>query len=49
MVQSLNVILSKYADENDISLVIQKKFIVIAKSGLDITSEVLQIFNNENK
>ena len=28
MVQSLNVILSKYADENDISLVIQKKFIV---------------------
>ncbi len=49
MVQSLNIILSKYADENDISLVIQKKFIVIAKSGLDITSEVLKIFNKENK
>ena len=49
MVQSLNVILSKYADENDISLVIQKKFIVIAKSGLDITNEVLTIFNKENK
>ena len=49
MVQSLNVILSKYADENDISLVIQKKFIVIAKSGLDITNEVLKIFNKENK
>ena len=49
IVQSLNVILSKYADENDISLVIQKKFIVIAKSGLDITSEVLEIFNKENK
>ena len=42
MVQSLNNILSKYADENDISLVIQKKFIVIAKSGLDITNEILK-------
>ena len=40
MAQSLNLILSKYADENDISLVIQKKFIVIARSGLDITSEM---------
>ena len=49
MVQTLNVILSKFADENDISLVIQKKFIVIAKSGLDITNEVLKIFNKENK
>ena len=49
MSQSLNLILSKYAEKNDISLVIQKKFIVIAKSGLDITSEVLKIFNKENK
>ena len=49
MAQSLNLILSKYADENDISLVIQKKFIVIARSGLDITSEILKIFNKENK
>ena len=48
MVQSLNVILSKYADDNNISLVIQKKFIVIAKTGLDITNEILKIFNKEN-
>ena len=49
MVQSLNNILSKYADENDISMIIQKKFIVIAKSGLDISNEILEIFNKENK
>ena len=49
MVQSLNVILSKYADDNNISLVIQKKFIVIAKTGLDITNDILEIFNKENK
>ena len=49
MVQSLNKILSKYADDNNISLVIQKKFIVIAKTGLDITNEILKIFNKEKK
>ena len=49
MVQSLNEILSKYADDNNISLVIQKKFIVIAKTGLDITNDILEIFNKENK
>ena len=49
MVQSLNQILSKYADDNDISLVIQKKFIVIAKTGLDITNEILKLFNKKNK
>ena len=49
MVQSLNKILSKYADDNNISLVIQKKFIVIAKTGLDITNEILKIFNKVNK
>ena len=49
IIQSLNNILSKYADENDISLVIQKKFIVIAKSGLDITTEILKIFKEENR
>ena len=49
MVQSLNAILSKYADENKISLIIQKKFIVIAKTGLDITNEILEIFNKEVK
>jgi len=49
MVQNLNVILSKYADDNDISLIIQKKFIVIGKSGLDVTEEILKIFNKEVK
>ena len=28
---------------------IQKKFIVIAKTGLDITNDILKIFNKENK
>ena len=49
MVKSLNAILSKFSDENKISLIIQKKYIVIGKSGLDITDKILEIFNNEVK
>tara|TARA_B100001057_G_C22382304_1_gene768907 strand:+ start:148 stop:654 length:507 start_codon:yes stop_codon:yes gene_type:complete len=49
MVKSLNVILSKFSDENEISLIIQKKYIVIGKSGLDITDKILEIFNKEVK
>ena len=49
MVQSLNKILSKYSDENNISLVVQKKYIVIGKSSLDITDQILKIFNKEVK
>ena len=49
MVKSLNAILSKFSDENKISLIIQKKYIVIGKSGLDITDKILEIFNKEVK
>ncbi len=49
MVQNLNIILSKFAEEKKISLIIQKKYIVIGKSGLDITGEILEIFNKEVK
>ena len=49
MVQKLNTILSKFADENQISLIIQRKYIVIGKSGLDITDKILDIFNKEVK
>ena len=49
MVSSLNRILGKYADENSISLIIQKKNIVIGKSKMDITKQILEIFNKEVK
>ena len=49
MVMSLNSILSKYANENSISLIIQKKNIVIGKSALDITDQIIDIFNKEVK
>ena len=49
MVQNLNKILSRYAKENNISLIMQKKYIVIGKTGLDLTENVLKIFNKEVK
>ena len=49
MVLSLNSILSDYANKNSISLIIQKKNIVIGKTALDITDQVLEIFNKEVK
>ena len=49
LVSSLNNILANYAEKNSISLIIQKKNIVIGKSELDITEEVLNIFNSEVK
>lgn len=49
LVSSLNNILANYAQEKSISLIIQKKNIVIGKSELDITKDVLNIFNSEIK
>ena len=49
LVTSLNNILANYAEKNSISLIIQKKNIVIGKSELDITKDVLEIFNSEVK
>ena len=49
LVTSLNNILANYAEKNSISLIIQKKNIVIGKSELDITKNVLDIFNSEVK
>ena len=49
LVTSLNNILANYAEKNSISLIIQKKNIVIGKSELDITKDILEIFNSEVK
>ncbi len=49
MVVYLNRILGKYATDNSISLIIQKKNIVIGKTEMDITKPILEIFNKEVK
>ena len=49
LVVYLNKILGKYASDHSISLIIQKKNIVIGKAEMDITKEVLKIFDKEVK
>ena len=49
MVDKLNRILSQYAADESIDIIIQKKNIVIGKSELDITETILKIFNKQVK
>jgi len=49
MLKVINPILSDYSSKNLISLIIQKKYIVIGKSELDVTSQILKIVNTKIK
>jgi outer membrane protein len=47
--ESLNGVMSEYSIENDISLIVQKKNILLGKSNLDITKAILKKFNKKVK
>ena len=49
MLKVINPILSDYSSKNLISLIIQKKYIIIGKSELDVTSQILKIVNTKIK
>ncbi len=45
----INEIMAKYSDSNSISLIFQKKNLVIAKTELDITDEIIKIIDKNIK
>ncbi len=49
VLKTLNSIVSKYVEENSISMVLPKKNIIIAKKNLDITNEIVNLLNNQLK
>ena len=49
MVDKLNKILSQYAANKYIDIIVQKKNIVIGKSELDITDAIMKVFNKQVK
>jgi outer membrane protein len=49
MVNEINKILTQYASDNSVSLIIQKKNIIIGKTELDITPQILKEFNSKVK
>ena len=46
LLKMINVLLVKYSEEKSISLILNKKDLVIGKKELDITSEIIKIVNN---
>jgi outer membrane protein len=49
IVNEINKILTQYASNNSVSLIIQKKNIIIGKTELDITPQILKEFNSKVK
>ena len=45
----LNLILSEYSAKNSISLIIDKKNIIIGKSELDVTNQIMDLLNKKIK
>tara|TARA_B100001778_G_C18431374_1_gene557980 strand:- start:162 stop:677 length:516 start_codon:yes stop_codon:yes gene_type:complete len=45
----LNLILSEYSAKNSISLIIDKKNIIIGKSELDVTNQIMELLNKKIK
>ena len=49
MLKEINPILTDFSKKNDISVIMRKKDIVIAKTNLDITNEIIQLVNSKVK
>ena len=49
LIESLRPILSEYSKENSISLVLQKKDIIMGKNELNITSDIIKILDETVK
>ena len=49
LLKLINPILTKFSNENEISIILQKKNLIIGKTELDITDEIIKIINNEIK
>jgi len=49
LLKLINPILAKYSTENEISIILQKKDLIIGKTELDITDKIITIINNEIK
>ena len=49
LIKTLNPILADYSKKNSISMIIQKKNIIIGKSELEITNDILEILDKSLK
>ena len=49
LLKALNPILTKYMSENNIQIIIDKKYVIMADSKIDLTGKILEILNKELK
>ena len=49
LLQQVNKVLIKYSEENSISVILQKKYIITGKSDLDISDDILKLVNKNIK
>ena len=49
LISIIQPILAEYANNNSISIIFQKKHIIIGKTELDITEDILKILNENHK
>ena len=47
ILKSINEIMTEYSKKNSISLVIQKQSIIIGKTELDVTNDILELLNKK--
>ena len=49
LLQQVNKVLVKYSEENSISIILQKKYIITGKSNLDVSDDILNLVNKNVK
>ena len=49
LLKLINPILTKFSEDNKISIILKKKNLIIGKTTLDITGEIIKIIDNEIK
>jgi outer membrane protein len=49
LLQLINPIIVKFSNDKEISIILQKKDLIIGKSQLDITDEIIKIINDNIK
>ena len=49
ILKNINEIISEYSTKNSISMIVEKKSIIIGKSELNITNDILDLLNKKIK
>jgi outer membrane protein len=49
LLKALDQILTKYMSENNIQIIIDKKYVIMANSKIDLTDKILEVLNKELK